>query len=59
MHYIQYCLQDSCDLRTMGTQDVLSYGQYKAMFWNMGRDTDGQGKLNFNSNTSLDTFPQV
>lgn len=59
MHYIQYCLTDSCDLRTMGDQDVLSYGQYKAMFWNMGGDTDGQGRINSIAKGKVDTFPQV
>lgn len=59
MHYIQYCLTDSCDLRTMGDQHVLSYGQYKAMFWNMGGDTDGQGRINSIAKGKVDTFPQV
>lgn len=55
-HYIKY-FKGNPNLNELGTH--LSYGQYKAMFRDMGEDTDGQGKLNFNSDTALDKFMNV
>lgn len=37
----------------------LSYGQYKAMFWDMGGDTDWQWRINSVAGSSIDTFAFV
>lgn len=56
-HYIRYFNSENPSLAS-NTQ-TLSYGQYKAMFWNMGKDTDGQGKFNLISNQSNESFTNV
>lgn len=55
-HYIKY-FEGTPNLNELG--EHLSYGQYKAMFRDMGKDTDGQGKLNFINNESSLQFRNV
>lgn len=54
-HYVRYFDSDTPTLPA----NKLSYGQYKAMFWNMGKDTDGQGKFNLINEQRDERFTNV
>lgn len=56
-HYVRYFDSDNPSL--LSNDRKLSYGQYKAMFWNMGKDTDGQGKFNLINDQRDDRFTNV
>ena len=56
-HYVRYF--DSNTPTLPANAKKLSYGQYKAMFWNMGKDTDGQGKFNLINEQRDDRFTNV
>ena len=56
-HYVRYF--DSNTPTLPANANELSYGQYKAMFWNMGKDTDGQGKFNLINEQRDERFTNV
>jgi hypothetical protein len=56
-HYVRYF--DSNTPTLPPNDRKLSYGQYKAMFWNMGKDTDGQGKFNLINEQRDERFTNV
>ena len=56
-HYVRYF--DSNNPSLPSNDRKLSYGQYKAMFWNMGKDTDGQGKFNLINEQRDERFTNV
>lgn len=56
-HYVRYF--DSNTPTLPANAKELSYGQYKAMFWNMGKDTDGQGKFNLINEQRDERFTNV
>ena len=56
-HYVRYFDSNTPTLPANATK--LSYGQYKAMFWNMGKDTDGQGKFNLINEQRDERFTNV
>lgn len=56
-HYIQYCIKGGGNCASL--RFPVSYGQYKAMFWDMGNDTDGQGKFNLINEQRDERFTNV
>lgn len=56
-HYVKYFNSEHPFL--LSNDKKLSYGQYKAMFWNMGKDTDGQGKFNLINEQRDERFTNV
>lgn len=58
-HYVVYFDSDTPTLLPNTNTNKLSYGQYKAMFWNMGKDTDGQGKFNLINEQRDERFTNV